>query len=629
MTRRASNTNQAAELFGQAAHALQSRRLPEAEALFRRVVGADPSNAEAHNWLGVVCQQLGKGEEALDQLRTAVSLAPFSADFVNNLGITELKLEHFEAARRSFEIAIRLNPRLAQGHYNLGLALRKLGDHERAIACFRQAISLVPNYANAYLSLGNALSDMGQHEEAIAVLRQLVAMAPKVPAPLYNLATALSAAQRYDEAADVAHQILAIDPKSAVAHEVIAAFLWNAERFEEAEQAARRVVVLSPENARAHVMLGRALNALGRFDEAIETFETALRLKADNAEALYGLTGASKAYSNPEFAARVKAALTADPGPDDAALLHFALGKIYDDMKDYPRAFENYERANELSGAKASPFLPEKWDETLDRVIAVFTPEFFAARRDFGSDSLRPVFIFGMPRSGTTLVEQIVAVHPKAAAGGEMLSIPRLAAEVNRRIGTTAYPEAVAEMDNAAAHSLAAAYLADLDRVSRTAQRVTDKLPFNYLYVGFLALLFPKAAFIHCRRDPIDTCLSCFFTNFHEHVNFGFRLEHIGAYYRSYRRLMDHWRKVLPIPMLEVDYEDLIANQEPVTRRIVAHCGLEWDDECLAFHQSGRAVTTASVWQVRQPIYQASRARWRHYEPFLGPLRAALEDSGS
>jgi tetratricopeptide (TPR) repeat protein len=621
----AAPASDAATLYAQAANALQSGRLPEAETLLRRVLHADPAHADAHNWLGVVCQQKGDGGAAVEHLKTAVALRPASADFANNLGITELKLGDFDAAERSFEKALALNPRLAQAHYNLGLVFQKRRQRERAIACFRQAIALVPDYGNAQLMLGNALSETGQHDEAIAVHRGLAALMPGAPAPLFNLATAFKAARRYKEAAEVARQILDADPNNAFAHNLIAKFLWSAGRYDEAERQARRAVALDPKDAEPRNTLGMVLTALGRFDEATASLESALALAPAYPEAIYNLLLASDAHSSPEFAARIEAMLPLGPPRDLMATLHFALGKIYGDLGDYTRAFENYRAGNDLAVAKAS-FSAKNWNAQIDRLIAIFSPEFFAARANLGTNSRRPVFIFGMLRSGTTLVEQIIASHPEVAAGDELDAIPGLVKGLPRSLGTaTPYPECVTEMGEPGARDLALEYLADLDRVDTASARVTDKQPFNFENLGLLALLFPRATFIHCRRNPMDTCLSCYFQKFGPRVDFSFNLENLGAYYRGYRRLMDHWRKVLPVPMLEVDYEDLVADQEGMTRRIIAHCGLDWDDRCLAFYKTERPVGTASARQVRQPMYKTAVKRWRNYEQFLGPLRAALE----
>lgn len=614
----------AAQLFAQAVQAHQANRLDEAETLYRQTVELDPAQAEAWSYLGVVCQQKGAGPEAIECFNRAVALRPASADFVNNLGIAYLKQEDFDSAGRQFEKAIALNPWLAQAHYNLGLVLRKQQKPVKAMASFRQAIALVPNYANAYLTLGNLLTDYGMYDEAAVEFRKLLSLTPNARIARYNLASTLKTARRYKEAADVAREMLEAEPNDAAGHNIMAMFLWSIERHGEAEASARRAIELDPKLADAFSTLGLVLSALGQFDEAVECFNTTLALQPDHSEAIQRLTTASKEYSTREFAERIESILSQERPPIRTAALQFALGKIYDDIGDYGRAFEHYHAAN-LTAVPEPQFQPDTWDDAMTRRTAVFTPEYFAARKDFASESRRPIFIFGMPRSGTTLTEQIIASHPEVAAGGELDAFPTLVHKLSQRLKTkTQYPECALELSADAAHAIAADYLAALDEINAEAIHVTDKVPFNFRDLGLIATLFPNATFIHCRRDPLDTCLSCYFQNFRRELDFSFRLENLGAYYRGYRRIMDYWRKVLPVSILELDYEELIENQEDVSRRIIAHCGLEWDDRCLQFHETERAVRTASVWQVRQPIYERAKRRWKNYAAHLGPLRDAL-----
>lgn len=616
--------NRAAALFAEAVQAHQANRLDDAESLYRQVVALDPAQAEAWSYLGVVCQQKDAAAEAIECFSRAVRLRPGSADFVNNLGIAYLKQENFEAAGGQFEKAIKLNPWLAQAHYNLGLVLRKKKMPMKAIACFRQAIALVPNYGNAHLSLGNLLTDYGMYDDAAAQFRQMLSFTPNARVVRFNLANTLKLARRYKEAADVAREMLQAEPNDPTGHNIMATFLWSIGRQEEAEASARRAIELNPKFADAYATLGLVLTAVGRFDEAVECFNRTLELQPDHAEAIHRLSTASKDYSTREFAERIEALLAEERPPARIAALRFALGKIYDDIGDYERAFEHYQAAN-LTAVPEVGFQPEAWDDVMNRRMAVFTPGFFTAHKDFASDSRRPIFIFGMPRSGTTLTEQIIASHPEVAPGGELDAMPTLIRQLPRRLGTkTEFPECVEEMSAEAARAVGAEYLAALDEISAEARHVTDKVPFNFKDLGLIAALFPNATFIHCRRDPMDTLLSCYFQNFVRGLDFTFRLEHLAAYYRGYRRIMDHWRNVLPVPMLELDYEELIENQEEVSRRLIAHCGLEWDDRCLQFHETERAVRTASVWQVRQPIYKTAKKRWKRYEAFLGPLREAL-----
>jgi hypothetical protein len=257
--------------------------------------------------------------------------------------------------------------------------------------------------------------------------------------------------------------------------------------------------------------------------------------------------------------------------------------------------------------------------------MEIYSPDYFAARANIGETSEVPVFVLGMPRSGTTLVEQIIASHPAAHGAGELEELGWLAANMPKLTGGTApYPEAARLIDATNAKSIAAQYLEPLIARAPAARRITDKMPGNFIRIGLIAVLFPKARIVHVRRHPLDTCLSCFFQHFGRGHHFSYDLGHLGHYYTQYQRLMAHWARVLPGRIFDVQYEDVVSKQEETSRAIIAHCGLDWDPKCLAFHEHERQVRTASFWQVRQPLYASSVGRWQAYEKHLGPLKAAL-----
>ena len=297
--------------------------------------------------------------------------------------------------------------------------------------------------------------------------------------------------------------------------------------------------------------------------------------------------------------------------------VHFALGKAHDDLGEYGRAIEHFDRANLLKKRMNKHYDGNAHAELVDRLIRRFTPEFFARNKDMAHDWDVPVLIVGMPRSGTTLAEQIISSHPDVAAGGELTFWPDRAPDfgVDRH----------GRIDPVWMRETQAAYQARLGQISTTARRITDKLPQNFQNVGLLHAAFPKARVIHCRRNPTDICLSIYFANFSNRMDFSFDREWIVAYYQQYSRLMQHWRNVLPSNcLLDIEYEELVSAPEPVIRRMIDFCGLEWDDACLRPEQNQRVIKTASIWQARQPIYGTSVSRWRRYEPWLGVFNRLL-----
>jgi len=304
--------------------------------------------------------------------------------------------------------------------------------------------------------------------------------------------------------------------------------------------------------------------------------------------------------------------------------LHFALGKMHEDRADYEQAFAHFKEGNRLHRGQIS-YDPEALTESVDRRIERFSETFFDTWRNYGDPSPCPVFIVGMPRSGTTLVEQILASHARIHGAGELQLLPNLVAGLARMLAESGgYPDALEALDPAQVGRLSRGYVEELTRGAGDCQRVTDKLPGNFLELGLISLLFPGARVIHCRRDPRDLCVSNFVQRFMVAQHFSYDLHELGLFHYHYRRMMAHWRRVIPSPMLEVDYEAMVAEPERWSRALVEFLELDWDPSCLRFYQSKRAVYTASYTQVRKPIYRSSVARWRRYQGLLGELDKGL-----
>ena len=383
-----------------------------------------------------------------------------------------------------------------------------------------------------------------------------------------------------------------------------------------------------PSSAPVHVAWARALCDINRAEEAIDELHEALRLDPHYVAAytvLGGLSRESRYRFSGDEVLQMQALLRAAPASavSDRIRLNFA-----DKAGQYDQAFAHYREANDLKQQQniqyGVAFDVQKHHAMIDDRIRACTPEHFARVAAFGHPAEMPVFVVGVPRSGTTLVNHILSAHPLVTATGELMDIPNLVAEVPRMQPTSGgLRELLQQVSRQTVHTLADRYLWRLQELGDGAPRVTDKLPENYLYLGFIATLFPKAKVIHCRRNPLDTCLSCYMQDFHG-LHFTTTLQSLGLYYQEYQRIMAHWRSVLPLRMYEVQYEDLLERQEEVSREMIAYCGLQWDDACLSFHKNPRRVHTASNLQVRQPLYKTSIERWRRYEKHLGPLMESL-----
>jgi tetratricopeptide (TPR) repeat protein len=568
----------------------------------------------------------GRFLEEFSPLRQAVrqgwdgapAAKPQSAKSAQNL--LDLAARHEAQGRRPQAIAalreaVGYAPDSAIAHYNLGLICFKANRLAEAIASLRQAATLDPDFGLAQYRLGVALQDQGRDEDAIAALRAAAALGAhareahgKLGDLLWTQGDMIAAAAHYRRAADETTRGRLNAAKALLAEQ----------RFDQAAAVIGRALALEPNSAEAEWLLGSILVFQGRFDAAVPRFVRAIELAPGAASAHYGLALAKRVTeADQPWVARMMALLGTESLCDiDRMKLEYALGKAFDDLKDYASAIRHFDAANRIDKSLSSYDRAGKvaW---VDLLTARCTPGYFAQYRGLGVDDATPILVVGMPRSGTTLVEQIVSSHPLVGAGGEL--------EFWLRHGPAWEHSGQDGLTMAASHSLAENYLAELHRVAPGAARVTDKLPHNFLWIGLIHLVFPNAKIIHCRRNPVDTCLSIYFASFLRRMDFACDRGDLVFEYQQCRRLMAHWRSVLPADcFLEVDYEELVADQESGTRRLIEFCGLPWDDACLRPEGNRRVVMTASSWQARQPVYRSSVGRWRNYEPWLGELRELL-----
>lgn len=451
----------------------------------------------------------------------------------------------------------------------------------------------------------------------MAAVRDATRLAPQRAEDHALLGDALVGRDRWDEAASAYERAFAVSPGSTLGRLSAAKALLLRDHPREAEARLRELVGHDGSCAEAHLMIGHFLSDAGRFDDAAATFARALALDPRNAAALYGLVRSRRmTQADRPLLARIASRLAAaDNSMHQRMTLHFAAGKVLDDLEDYAEAMTHFDAANELR-RQVSPFDAGDFERQVDRVIDSFVPDFIHGHAALGADDETPVLVLGMPRSGTTLIERIVSSHPRAAGGGEL----RFWRDARARLAE-AEPSRLAQ----AAEGVRADYLRLLRNIGPGALRVTDKMPFNFLWLGLVRLLFPRARIVHCRRGPVDTCLSIYQTQFSQSWGFASDRGDLVRYYGQYLRLMEHWRAVIPTDrLLEVDYEEVTAAPEATARRLIAFCGLEWDTACLHPERNPDTVRTASKWQVRQPIYRSSVGRWRRYEPWLGELRALL-----
>jgi tetratricopeptide (TPR) repeat protein len=606
---------------------LSSGRADRALAIFDLILAQIPRHAEAHNYRGVALQALNRYSDALASFDRALALNPGYADAHVNRGNVLLALRRLDDSLASFDRAVAIAPENALAHNNRAIALREMGRFADALAGFDRAVALQPNYAMAYNNRGLIQKELKRYAEAIANFDRAIAIEPDVAMTHVNRALALQEIKLFDEALVSLDRAIALKPGYAEAHSARGSVLSEQKLYDDALASCDRAIALNGSYAEAYHNRGVILVRKGAMDEAEQMFRKALALNPNAPTPLFSLTRIRK-YTDPnhEDIKAIRAMLDKPFLPPTAKeFLYFALGKIYDDCGAYDKAFECYRQANLISNAAAG-YDPDKTAEVTNTLKEVFSKEFLARSFAFASGSRSPLFVVGMPRSGTTLMASILSNHREIATAGELRTIWEWIRRLPELIGTeTPYPRAVEHITPEAAMQVIAAYEKRLRRdVGPEIVHVIDKNPLNFRHLGFIHMLFPRARIIHCVRHPLDTGLSIYFQNFSLGNDFAFDLRNIGHFYREYLRLMEHWREVLPGMMIEVNYEDMVDNTEQVARRTLDFLGLEWDERCLAPHTNPAPIDTASNWQVRQPIYKHSVERWRNYEKHLAPLKEML-----
>jgi tetratricopeptide (TPR) repeat protein len=645
----------------------QAGNLPEAESRYRQILEVEPADATAWYLFGVTCQVQGKLNEAVGSYEQALRLRPNYAEVYSNLGVAYSVQGRLADAVASYREAVRINPSFPAPHNNLGLALLDQGAVDEAVATFREALRLKRDFPEAHYNLGRAYQQQGELDDAVVCYRRALELQPRYVDAYNNLGVVLANQQNWDEAAACLQQALALDSSRADAYNNLGNVLKDQDRLDDAAACFRRALELRPEYAEAYNNLAVTLDKQGKPEDAQRYFSEAVRLDPGYVDAHANLGALEQQLGNLAAAqASVREALRLNPrhvpaftelvgllegrltdgdlatlcdlltdpllSDDLRSRLHFRAAEVCDVRGEYREAAEHLQRANVLQttarGKSHQAYDPAAHTQSIERVIGTFTPEFFEQFRGWGLDSERPIFIFGLPRSGTTLVEQILASHSQVHGAGELgLGQAAFNALPGVPYGEQAALLSLGSISRSAFQRIGEENLARLQGINASATRVVDKMPDNYLHLGLLAALFPRARFIHTLRDVRDVAASCWVTNFLK-LPWANELAHIALRIRDYRRLMKHWRRVLPVPMVEVSYESVVATLETEARRLVAGCGLEWEPACLAFYQTRRPVRTASILQVRQPIYSRSVGRWRHYANALAPLLAQLEADG-
>jgi tetratricopeptide (TPR) repeat protein len=652
----------ALHLLGVIAH--QVGKLEIAVELIQEAIQSNGEVALFHANLGEMLRQLGKLDEAVKHGEQAVALDKSLASAHSNLGIAYFDRKDFERARTCQQRALAINPHLAPAMNNIGSICRENKDKSTALDWYRKASAANPDYPEPLSNLGAVLHEEDRSQEAIAPLEQALRINPNYAEALCNLGLVYNALDQYEKALPLLQRALQIRPEYTEAYIGLARVYLDNENFSVAEQYARRAIELASEKAEILSQLGgicteialsseaenlyrRALGIDPQCNDALvglghlsmengdmasaeKLFQQALANDADHLPARFHLAQARKAKAGDQNLAALEAAYevaarnTEHPlSAKNAMVLYFGLGKSYDDSGQYDKAFPHFLEGCRLKRATFD-YDANSTTRHFDEIMRAFDQTTLARLQGSGDTSRVPIFILGMPRSGTTLTEQIIASHPDVHGAGELPDLLHIA---HRQLAGATFPKNMQALDQAQLTAWGADYVAGLQKRSPSAKHITDKMPANYYAVGLIHLMLPNVKIIHVNRNPVDTCLSCFTRLFNRKQRHTYDLAELGRYYVDYARLIAHWRKVLPAgAFLDVQYEDIVADQEAQARRMLDYCGLEWNDACLDFYKHKRSVRTASVVQVRQPIYNSSVERWRPYEKFLAPLLDGLGD---
>ena len=638
----------------------QGGDLEQAEDYYRDVLKRDPGRAAAHHGLGRIALQVEANEIAEQLIGTAVELEPDNPNYQCDLATAKYAQERLEEAEAGYRRALELDPEYGEAQLNLGLTLKVLQRNEEAREALDRAVNLRPRDPKGFASLAEVLFECGQAEDAKEIVRAAVNLGPADTTARLTAARVLRCLGLNREAAGVARALvrdypndaryrlnlaqdyqamgfpkpsneearraMRLDPSNPQAYQVAAGTEWIVGEPEEAQRLMDKALELAPDNPRFIGQKANLLERQGYYEEAYRLVRPEILNRTTYPPQLFSvfLTLTRRFGAQEEALGMLENALGNTSLPNGVWVdLNFQAGNLYHELGRYDEAFAAFQEGNRF---KPRDYYPEREEEHFRRIRETFTRDFFASAPRSGDDTEVPVFIVGMPRSGTSLTEQIIASHPRAYGAGELGEIDRQSNELRNWHDRRPFFEIIPEISQEELARMAQGYLDYIQELApEGVERITDKMPQNFVSLGIIALMFPNARIIHTNRDPLDTCLSNYMQNFAAAgLSFSYDLENLGHYYRLYQGIMEHWRQVLPLPIYELQYEDLVADPEGEIPRLLEFVDLPFDEACLEPHKAKRQTKTASYDQVRQPIYRKSAEKWRKYEKHLGPLMEAL-----
>lgn len=537
------------------------------------------------------------------------------------------KQGRLDAAIKAFERAIKLDKKCADAWHSIGLILMHQKRYSEAVKFFQNTIRINPDNASAHGNLGIVFYHLQQLDDAVYSYKQVLNLQPDNTAALCNIAMTLLDIGERDAASEYCDKAIAIQPDISAIYALKGTILSSQGLFEDAILNYQKANTLDNRDIEVIAGWADALIKLGNNSEAYELIKPYLTPEINNVTLAAAYASTHKIHGNSRNACEILEGLLNkhELTHKQRLQIHFSAGKLYDHLGLYDNAFSHYQRGNNYA---AREYNTQSDNTVFNTIKATFTKDNLSILPHSDQSGVTPVFIVGMPRSGTSLIEKILSRHSKIHAAGELPGIPDISNCLSEENGSSIhYPDDIHRVDHKCINQLSRQYLDKLASLADTKSIVTDKLPHNFLFLGLIALLFPKCHIIHCKRNAIDTCLSNYFQYFSGPLNYAYKLEHIANHYNQYRSLMNHWQNTLELDILEIDYEDLIENQENTSRKILNYCGLDWEEDCLSFYESDSITRTSSYGQVTQPIYKQSMGRWQNYKKHLKPLIDNLDNS--
>jgi len=602
---------------------VRQNKFGQAEKELRDVISRWPDIPKANRELGNALIAQGKGDEAIACYKRVIELTPDDPVAHRDLSMALRSLNRSEESKQALDESFRLDP--DREELVVAAEHQRAGRFGKAENICREILRKDPINVNATRLLGTVAAELGKHKLAARMLRNTVKMEPEFFGAWVDLARALLEIEELDECHEVLQKAIKLRPELVLPRMLLGNLYNKTGRFEEAVDAFKIALEKQPDHGGSLAGLGHALKTIGRQDEAVETYRNCIKAFPAFGEAYWSLANLKTfRFSDDEIANMEKNVDNEELREETRVNFNCALGKAYEDRGDYDQAFYRYDLGSKLRRPNES-YDPVQTETVHDQIIKTITPELLQQNEGHGDPDNSPIFIVGLPRSGSTLVEQILASHSQVDGTHELADLPRVIRTINQqRPEGASYPEALLHYGDQLAE-LGSQYLESTRRHRGDSPFFTDKMPNNFASIGLISLILPNAKIVNARRHPLDSCMGSYKQLFYKGQSFTYDLVELGEYYLEYQRLMDHWDEILPGKVLDVHYENMVSDQEVQTRRLIEHCQLPWEDGCLRFYETDRAVVTASSEQVRQPIHSKSINSWRRFETHLDPLIEVLE----